>query len=497
MQIEVWATFDYYRDHWAANPFNPVNNVNYTLETSKLPARVDSHPTQHRNDFFRSVPGAKNLDVVLPFQERFVEKLLSHSLKYNHVLYCMDNETSVTPKWGAYWSDFIRKKAAEQGKTVETTEMWDPWDLAHPMHNATFDHPETYSFVDISQNNHQRGQTHYDNALAQRRRLAERPRPMNNVKIYGADGGRFGNTRDGIERFWRGIFAGCAAVRFHRPDSGIGISDTALRMIRSAREVTDAVDVPRCGAAKRPAERLPAERGVLSGQAGQDLRGLLHRRGQGRPEGRGQAGVARAMVRRRRRPMERDAEDRRRGRSRPGSPAGRPLGRRRARRAVEPTHVRFRNVPISSSHRRAAATAPSVAAALASPNWPSRRLLRTSNSRRAASSYSRRCNPAEFLGHRRIETDTPAVLRRPAFEHRQPEIEAPAGDDRFRSALGQGVVRQVGRPGGQGEPHAAEHRRPLGVDPNRHRRHARREAHARIRRRRVEIGQRDLPLALV
>ena len=29
VQIEVWATFDYYRENWDVNPFNPKNNVNY------------------------------------------------------------------------------------------------------------------------------------------------------------------------------------------------------------------------------------------------------------------------------------------------------------------------------------------------------------------------------------------------------------------------------------------------------------------------------------
>lgn len=243
VQIEVWATFDYYRENWDQNPFNPKNNLNYTPEESGLPLEVATHPTRTENDFFRSVPEAKNLAVVLKYQQRFVEKILEHSLEYHHVLYCMDNETSVTPQWGVYWAAFIREKAAEAGVRVETTEMWDPWDLAHPMHDATFGHPEIYSFVDISQNNHQKGQTHSDNALKRRESLRDRPRPLTNVKIYGADGGRFGDTRDGIERFWRNIFGGHAATRFHRPPSGIGLTERAQRMIRSAREVTDAFNL--------------------------------------------------------------------------------------------------------------------------------------------------------------------------------------------------------------------------------------------------------------
>ena len=103
VQIEVWATFDYYQSRWDRNPFRPNNNLNYTRKESRLPLRVNSHPTRTRNDFFRSIPRAKNLKTVLRYQERFVEKILKQSLKYDHVLYCMDNETSVTPKWGKYW----------------------------------------------------------------------------------------------------------------------------------------------------------------------------------------------------------------------------------------------------------------------------------------------------------------------------------------------------------------------------------------------------------
>ena len=40
VQIEVWATFDYYRDVWAKNPFNPKNNLNYTAEQTGLPEKV-------------------------------------------------------------------------------------------------------------------------------------------------------------------------------------------------------------------------------------------------------------------------------------------------------------------------------------------------------------------------------------------------------------------------------------------------------------------------
>jgi hypothetical protein len=245
IQIEVWATFDYYRDWWAVNPFNPKNNSTYTAEETGLPTVVDSHPTRTENNFFWSVPKENNQEIVLKYQQKFVDKMLSYSLKYGNVLYCMDNETSVTPAWGEYWSNYIKAKAADAGTGVETTEMWDAWDLSHEQHKATLDHPETYSFCDISQNNHQKGQTHWDNAQKFRAGLSP-IRPINNVKIYGSDEGRFGNTRDGLERFWRNIFGGLASARFHRPASGQGLNENAQAHIKSMRMLTDSMDIFTC-----------------------------------------------------------------------------------------------------------------------------------------------------------------------------------------------------------------------------------------------------------
>ncbi len=256
VQIEVWATFDYYRDCWAQNPFNPKNNTTYTAEQTGLPTEVNSHPTRRENNFFWSVPAERNQETVLEYQHRFVEKLMSYSLRYGNVLYCMDNETAVTPEWGKYWSEFIKAKAAEVGVTVHTTEMWDAWNLANPHHSNTFDHPETYSFVDISQNNHNSGQKHWDNAQLAIARITNPVRPVNTVKIYGADGGRFGNSRDAAERFWRNVFGGIAATRFHRPDSGHGLDPLAQANIKSARMLMDEMPFIRC----RPHNDLLSDR---------------------------------------------------------------------------------------------------------------------------------------------------------------------------------------------------------------------------------------------
>ncbi|MEC9257856.1 MAG: hypothetical protein VX541_05130 [Candidatus Poribacteria bacterium] len=245
VQIEVWATFDYYRLNWDINPFNPKNNVNYTFEQTNLPEVVDSHPTQTENNFFWSVPAENNQRIVLEYQEKFVDQILFYSLKFDHVLYCIDNETSVTPEWGKFWAEYIQAKANDAEVNVETTEMWDSHNLFHNQHQNTLAHPELYSFCDASQNNHQQGQKHWDNAQEFRAQLNP-VRPINSVKIYGSDQYHFGDDQDGLERFWRNVFGGMASARFHRPPSGLGLGPLACRHLKSMRMLTDNIRIFSC-----------------------------------------------------------------------------------------------------------------------------------------------------------------------------------------------------------------------------------------------------------
>ncbi|NQU22353.1 MAG: hypothetical protein HQ567_13820 [Candidatus Nealsonbacteria bacterium] len=250
MQVEIWATYDFYREPWQRHPFNPKNNINYTAEQTGLSEVVDHRPGHSENVFFQSVPEVRDQKTVLKYQRRFVDKMLSYSLKFGHVLYCMDNETAATPRWGKYWSEYVKAKAKEAGVVVETTEMWyDHLDKDPPIPHATFDDPRTYSFVDVSQNSHKRGQSHWNSLRLQLSRVDDNVRPLTNVKIYGADTGPerwFRADVDGVERFWRNIFGGMASARFHRPPYGLGLGDKAQANIRSMRMITDEMDIFTC-----------------------------------------------------------------------------------------------------------------------------------------------------------------------------------------------------------------------------------------------------------
>jgi hypothetical protein len=245
LQIELWDRFDFAREPWQANPYNPKNNVNYTEEDSGLVHAITTHPGRRESAFFRSVPALENNTVLLPFQQAQVDQLLSYSLRYGHVLYCMDNETNESPEWGHYWATYLKARAREAGAEIAVTEMWDDHDLLGAEHAATLDHPETYDFVDLSQNNHQVGYEHWAKPQEIRSRIASSGhiRPMNSVKIYGANSGSYGTTRDAQERFWRNVFGGLASVRFHRPSSGLGLNRIAQAHIRSMRLLTAELDI--------------------------------------------------------------------------------------------------------------------------------------------------------------------------------------------------------------------------------------------------------------
>ncbi len=241
VQIELWDRFDHTDvggcNNWQRDPYNPANNVNYTYAQSGFARRYPEHPGLNKQPFFFTTPNLRDNRVVFPYQKRFVDKVLSYTLRHDNVLYCMDNETSGAAGWGAFWAKYVKQRAADAGKRVYATEMWDAWDLHSPQHRRTFDHPELYDFVDVSQNNQMKGQRHWDNFLWARHYLSRRPRPMNTVKTYGADTYHFGRTQDGLDRFWQHILAGVAAARFHRPPAGLGLSATAQASIRSVRKL--------------------------------------------------------------------------------------------------------------------------------------------------------------------------------------------------------------------------------------------------------------------
>lgn len=265
VQIEIWDPWDYFMTEapigygpenvgWESCPYNPLLNVNYTAEESGLSTGIDyysgSKPSDHL--FFHTVPELKDVPLIRNYQEAFVDKLLSISLDYPNVLYCMNNEIGEPAEWGEYWASYIRDKAREEEKEVFLADM---------RRNSNFNSEEQlnllrdrihYDFFEISQNTANDGQRHYDQIISIREQIADLPKPLNNVKIYGGEIGRWTTSvEEGTRRFWRNIFGGLASSRFHREGPsplyfGAGLSYIAQDHIRSMRMLTDEMDVFSC-----------------------------------------------------------------------------------------------------------------------------------------------------------------------------------------------------------------------------------------------------------
>jgi hypothetical protein len=210
-------------------------------------------PTGH--PFFHTVPELNNNPLVLQYQEAFFDKILSISLNYPNVLYCIHNETGEPVETGDYWARFVREKALKKGVPVHVTDMRREENVRSEDHLHIVNNHDLYSFLDISQNNATRGlgRDHYESILFMRERVASHPRPINNIKNYGA--ARHGEE-ESVARMGRIVFAGSASARFHRPhpiedpnlmyeksDFGLGVSPRAQKVIKSLRMVTDELDL--------------------------------------------------------------------------------------------------------------------------------------------------------------------------------------------------------------------------------------------------------------
>lgn len=240
VEIEIWERHDKYRTRdqagWERHPYNPDNNVNYTAEESGLPTGEWTQDPGH--PFFATVPALGSNELVLGYQRAFVDKILSYTFEYSHVLYNMNNETKESNEWGEYWAEYILQRAEEHGLDIYITDMQDAHDITD---ESVIRMAESglFTFVDISQNNFQTGDTHWQRIQFIRNLIVDNPKPITSVKIYGADGAPapiefWGTTQDAKERFWRNIIGGVSAVRFHRPRWGIGLNEEAVAHIRSA-----------------------------------------------------------------------------------------------------------------------------------------------------------------------------------------------------------------------------------------------------------------------
>ena len=312
VQIELWDKVDLFHDGpaelirwsphmgWSKHPFNPRNNVNYTSDTSGLKEVIDwsynpasgggprgDMDVETIHPFWYTVPSVADLlpggeralagfgltevdhqrlmEVVLPHQMAFVDRVLEIALAYPNVLYAIDNETWLpTSDWSDFWAAHLRTRAEAAGRGIEVGEMrgeHDVRDAPPHAHLHIIRRPDLYSFIDVSQNNGRKfGDEQWYDLRWVRTELAHAGvRPINNVKIYDfvPRGEPAGRVDFSVQKFWRNVLGGAASSRFHRrmgaalhrpyDSNGLPITnesnEAGLATFRSATMFSEAMDV--------------------------------------------------------------------------------------------------------------------------------------------------------------------------------------------------------------------------------------------------------------
>ncbi len=274
---ELWDFIEISTQRYHTNAWNPTNNINYNSTQSGLPTyNISIFPwtsawtTAIRFGF--TVPALDNRTIVLNLQKAFITKVMQTCLPYTNVLYNMVNERmdqSAPLQFADYWIQFIKDRAAEQGKTIQTTDMSNGW--TYTAHQSLIGRTNLSSY-EVSQMGNSGGQAHYDAVISTRNQL-NGSKPMIAAKYYvDYDYGTNLGPNEPVDKMFRTMFAGVAAGRLHRPTDktmsgiydtqGLGLGFTynsdqpGRRVLKAARMFSDAVDM----------FSMTPDNGILSGR---------------------------------------------------------------------------------------------------------------------------------------------------------------------------------------------------------------------------------------
>jgi hypothetical protein len=255
VQLELWdADTVIGREGWEKQPWNPENNINYILKSTYAKREGFRRP------FFLAVTELDNDPVLMSYQTKYIRKMLQICLKYDHVIYQIDNESSFPSEVSDYWVNLIHAEAGNKqvyvcdSRNLHSKSFQDFCDMSNPDHSYPLSHPELYNYTDISQNGGNKGQKHYDNLIWFRSQLLDNPRPINHTKIYQFNWPTGMSYRDrtsaspeeAADKFWRNIFGGAASARHHRHDpievwGGLGLTPFGQKQLRSMRMLLDSM----------------------------------------------------------------------------------------------------------------------------------------------------------------------------------------------------------------------------------------------------------------
>ena len=262
VQLEIWdaaATIE--NTAWSFSAWNPDNNINYSYTDTQL---ISGSTSTFVRNFYEAVPALNNDLLLLAYQRQFIDKVLSITAAYDHILYQIDNESPLPHEVGKYWAKYIQDHTSQTVYVADERRYHPPsyaqtdfQDISHPENFEPIQNPVIFNYLDIAQNSGNTGQTHYDNLIWYRSQVGQvAARPINCVKTYHFNwptGLEWNSRSAGTDseagaKFWRTIFGGGASVRFHRdtpraPLPGLGLSLLAQVHLQSMRMMLDQATV--------------------------------------------------------------------------------------------------------------------------------------------------------------------------------------------------------------------------------------------------------------
>lgn len=202
---------------WNANPFNPLNNVNYDEDVFPVETAVCNAP------FYSTIPSRDNIEPVLALQKRYVDKILEIVSGYPNVIINISNESRAHLEWSRFWAVYIRENTPESmmiGEMPSTNRVDGGGECEDEFSPLTLSTEPGYSFVDAAQgvSGHEFGDAR-EQAIGGGLRLNEYRRVMaeeGTVKpvIVSKDYTR--GPAGGDIVLWSRFVGGAAAARFHR-----------------------------------------------------------------------------------------------------------------------------------------------------------------------------------------------------------------------------------------------------------------------------------------
>ena len=142
------------------------------LQAQKQLRTANLFLNEYTKNFFGAIPTLNDDTLPLFYQQLFIDKLLSITENFNHVLYTINNESNVPHEAIKYWANYFQTNTLQNIYVADMRRYHPPsysssifQDINDPENYEPINNPAIFNYLDISQNGGNFGQTHYDNLI--------------------------------------------------------------------------------------------------------------------------------------------------------------------------------------------------------------------------------------------------------------------------------------------------------------------------------------------